>query len=519
VSHPLDKTASDHAPSSAWQFFPESLHLQPQSWVIGEQAAYALAEVGGRQSLAVVAPAGSHSFHGLTGDLSSYRGRTLCVGPLSSENAAYLRSRLPWLKPQALGLRTSVGLGDRLGLATPAHVRTLRFVGGDLAPIFAQQSIREMQRTSRSPQQIVDDAMWGVFAQGWSTGFGADADHLKAVDDIEACVRAGYTLFTFDPGDLVWHESERFDTSQLKAAFESLPWDRLQDRPEAVAKRYSGRVFHAEEWSIQFDDHTLLRAAVKYGRAIAHAAEMYGHLVRAATGRSFEVEISVDETLTPTSHPEHIFLALELQRLGVSWVSLAPRYVGDFEKGVDYVGDLDAFQSDFSVHAAISRCFGPYKLSIHSGSDKYAIYQSVALLTRGLVHLKTAGTSYLEALFTISSLDPELFREIYTFALRHFENARASYHISADLRRAPTAAIPNDKLPSLLANRDARQILHVTYGAVLNDSGDGEGRALSDRLRTLLSAGWEAYGANLQAHLGAQLLPFSAATKGWPPKP
>ena len=82
-------------------------------------------------------------------------------------------------------------------------------------------------------------------------------------------------------------------------------------------------------------------------------------------------------------------------------MSLAPRFVGTFEKGVDYIGDRTTFAQDIAVHAAIARSHGPYKLSLHSGSDKFSIYDICAEATHGLVHLKTAGTSYLEALRTI----------------------------------------------------------------------------------------------------------------------
>ncbi len=94
--------------------------------------------------------------------------------------------------------------------------------------------------------------------------------------------------------------------------------------------------------------------------------------------------------------------------------------MGRFEKGVDYIGDLAAFESDLAGHAAIARQFGPYKLSLHSGSDKFSIYPAAMHQTGGLVHLKTAGTSYLEALRTIAALDPGLFGEIYTFACQHY---------------------------------------------------------------------------------------------------
>src|SRR4030065_57925 len=148
---------------------------------------------------------------------------------------------------------------------------------------------------------------------------------------------------------------------------------------------------------------------------------MYRHLTLAAGAQPYELEISVDETEQPTSPTEHFYIASELKRLGVQWISLAPRYIGRFEKGVDYIGDPLAFEADLGLHAAIARRLGPYKLSLHSGSDKFSIYPIFMEKTQGLAHLKTAGTSYLEALRTIAALDKDLIREIYTFARERFE--------------------------------------------------------------------------------------------------
>ena len=145
-----------------------------------EEALYCLVEGdSGQRRLAVLAPAGSPKLAGFDGEHSTSGENTLLLGPLSAENAAALRSRLAWLRPSVLGLRSAAGLGDRLGLATPGHLRAVRAAGGHLAPLPAQQSIREMSRTGRGPQQVMDDATWGVFAEGWRAGFGADADHLK----------------------------------------------------------------------------------------------------------------------------------------------------------------------------------------------------------------------------------------------------------------------------------------------------------------------------------------------------
>jgi tagaturonate epimerase len=455
--------------------------------------------------LAVLAPSGSPVIGGFEGERSARGDRTLVLGPASAANLDALRVLLPWLRPRPLGTRASAGFGDRLGLATPGHIRALRSAGGGLAPIFAQQSIREMERTARGPQIVLNDATWGVFAEGWRDGFGADADHLKTAEDIDACVAAGYTFFTFDPGEYVDDGAEA--SSALRMALEDLPWEDLEDRPEDLKRRYLDKVFGSEEYEIRFDDLSLARAAVKYGSAVAHVARLYRHLEAAMGDRDFEVEVSVDETESPTTHAQHVYIAGELRRLGVRWVSLAPRYVGTFEKGVDFIGDVGAIEEDFAVHAAIAReasSGGPYKLSLHSGSDKFSIYPAVSRQAGGLIHLKTAGTSYLEALRTAAVLDPGFFREVYTFARDRYEQDRASYHVSARLERAVSPEdVPYEELPALLSRFHEREILHVTFGSILGDT------RLRERLFGLLRADPEAYAAGLEAHFLRHLEPFN----------
>jgi hypothetical protein len=220
------------------------------------------------------------------------------------------------------------------------------------------------------------------------------------------------------------------------------------------------------------------------------------------------LEISVDETDQPTSHAEHFYISAELKRLGVKWVSLAPRYVGRFEKGVDYIGDLSAFETCISGHAAIARQLGPYKLSLHSGSDKFSIYPAAMRQTRGLIHLKTAGTSYLEALRTIAAIDIDLLREIYVFARQHYDIDKASYHVSADLSRAPLAENVIN-WPGLLDNFDAREILHVTFGSVLTDKMTSGLWRFRERLMEILRSHPESYAAALERHFDRHLTPFT----------
>lgn len=478
--------------SSNLEFFPCSLTSQD-----GVEFGLVQTEAGDR--LAVLADSFLPEFEGERAELGS---QTLILGAKTPRNATALRTHLAWLKPQPVGLATSAGMGDRLGLATPGHVRAARAMDGKIVPVFTQQSIREMARTNRTPQQVMDDATWGIFAEGWRDLHGADADHLKTPEDIDACLEYGYTFYTIDPGAHVDNRAETASLGELRELAAMLPVD-----VQPQASGLLGKGFDIEGLWLSFDEATLLKAVVKYGKAVAHVAMMYHYLEQAAGSRPFEFEVSVDETDQPTSHTEHLYIAIMLKKLGVKWVSLAPRYLGRFEKGVDYIGDLAAFETDFAGHAAIARNFGPYKLSLHSGSDKFSIYPIAARLSRGLVHLKTAGTSYLEALRTIGAVDREFFKEIYIYARERYEHDRASYHVSAELERAPLPGTITD-WPALLDQFDAREILHVTFGSVLTDkTATGEMRFYT-RFMDILRANPEAYAANLEKHFIRHLKPF-----------
>ncbi len=422
----------------------------------------------------------------------------------SAANAAALRAALSHLQPRTLGLRKSAGCGDRLGLATPGHIRAIRH--STMAPILAQQSIRENTRTGRTPQEVMDDALWGVFQEGWREGFGADADHLKNTGDIDSCAAAGFTFYTIDPGEHVDNEANTAPAGVLREKIESLPWTDLETNWEDTQLRL-GQSVDLGEFKLTINEDELLRAAAKYGRVVAHTVKMYRHLERVMSGREFELEMSVDETETVTTLSEHVYIASELKRLGVKWVSLAPRYVGDFEKGVDYIGDLKDFEKSFAEHLAVSKTFGPYKLSLHSGSDKFSVYPIASRLAGDLVHLKTAGTSYLEALRAIGKIDPKLFRQIVAFARERYQIDRASYHVSAEVSRMPDpASLPDDGLATLLDNFNAREILHVTFGSVLHHAG------FREPFYAALRGHEEVYYSMLETHFGKHFAPFGESS-------
>lgn len=444
------------------------LEIYPRSITAANETLYFLGRQDDRKLLGAVTNVSPPAIEGQSRDIT-VAGQTLhlTIGPTNPANAAALRDCLPFLVAQPLGLKKSAGCGDRLGLATPGHVRAVR--GSDMWPIFAQQSIRENVRTGRAPQEVMDDAIWGVLQEGWRDGFGADADHLKNTQDIDVCVAAGYTFYTIDPGEFVDDRANTASVETLRDMVEQLPWSILDSDPDDLLTRLAAQTIDLDDFTVTFNEAQVLRAAAKYGRAVAHTVAMYRYLAEAMGDRPFELEMSVDETDTVTSLAEHLYIANELKRLAVKWVSLAPRYVGTFEKGVDYIGDVVAFEESFTQHVAVAKTFGPYKLSLHSGSDKFSIYPIAARLAGDLVHLKTAGTSYLEALRAVAQINPALFRQIVAFARERYPTDRATYHVSAELAKMPnTADLTDEQLVELLEEFHTREVLHVTFGSVLH---------------------------------------------------
>jgi hypothetical protein len=456
----------DELPASAATLLGDRAY--PESQVSYGGVTYWLERsVDGGKRLVAVADDES-AFRRFAGAAERTDGEVRLVADTTPENALALRSALPWLTPSRFGLHTSAGFGDRLGLATPGHVRALKAVDAAINPVFAQQSIREMGRCGRTPRNVLDDATWGAFQAGWTNPVGGDADHLEQLDDIEATVAAGFVFYTLDPKAEVDPEAEHADAATIQQKVDALDWAGLDFDLATFMKRYVGQRIDLEREAIMLDEESVLRAMAKYGPSLAHAMAMYRRLME--KGIDCEVEFAVDETDYPTKPTEHVVVVSELQRLGMDFVSFAPRFVGSFEKGVEYIGDINELQRDFEIHAELARALGPYKLSLHSGSDKFSTYPLIAEATKGAVHLKTAGTSWAEALRVIAHNDPDLMREVLALALDSFEANRKSYHLSCDPTRIPTSP-SDDEVAQLMDRIDSRQVLHVGYGAILSEFG------------------------------------------------
>lgn len=404
-----------------------------------------------------------------------------------------------------LGLAPSFGFGDRIGLATAGHVAAMQEAGDGIEPIYPQQSIREMTRTNRTAQQVMDEALTGMQKAGWTGRTGADADHLKTPADVDVTANAGFTFFTIDPSDGVDAHADDYSESVLREKFaairDQVPW----------FEQYNGSSVQLPNGTpVELNEEACLRAAVKYGTAINHAVDLADYIaqVRSRSNRDYEIELSVDETEQPTTLAEHYIIAHQCVTRGMKLVSLAPRFIGDFEKGVDFKGDLHALQASLNDHASVAELVGPYKLSLHSGSDKLSMYGALSRATRGRWHVKTAGTSYLEALRVVARHDERLFRRICDFGRSRYETDKATYHVSAVTADGPPAAeIDNveeleriylemwaDVTEGVGFTNPARQILHCTFGSTLTDP------ELGPAIRACLERHIDTYTAVLKEH-------------------
>ena len=382
----------------------------------------------------------------------------LLLCPLTVDNARELMLLFPYTKPQShRGRPFSFGLGDRLGLATPGHVRVIS--GFDVFPVFAQQSIRELKLTGRSFSDVIAAAAFGVFQEGYRGGYGADGDHLKTEEEITYALESGCSMITLDCSEHIDTQASSLSAEAAAAAYACLPEEVRGHYEEA----YLGKTLPILGTLSEAELH---RIVLTFWRAIRHAINCCRHIEK-TTSTPVDFELSIDETLTVTTPEEHYVIASELAAEGIRPDSVAPHFSGTFEKGVEYAGDLDRFARDFEVHREIAEYFG-YKLSLHSGSDKLSVFSTVGRATGGRVHVKTAGTNWLEALAVLAEKDPALYRRAHRFAIEHRPEAERYYHVSTDVGEIPNIDLQCDAyLPEYLRMPAARQTMHIAYGLLL----------------------------------------------------
>ena len=470
----------------AGDVYPNSLQ------VVGERVYFLVKE--GLDKFLVIASAnqGTDEFQGEVSKLGVF---TVKLAALDGQNAKVLRSLFPWTAPQAFGTTgISVGFGDRLGLASPGHIKAIAHT--NVRPVLAQQSMRELELTDRTYSHVLDAASWAAFQEGYENGFGADGDHLKKIEDVQTALDLGFSMITLDCSEHIDDGVAGLEDSEVLARYATLP--------EKTRQAYEG-LYQNSHYKLQSGALITMgpehyhRMVLTYYQALDFMEKVYNEVI-SKVDRPIDFEISIDEVATPTTPQDHFFVAHELKKRGIKASGIAPRFCGYFEKGIDYIGDLAQFESEFAVHADIARHFG-YKLSIHSGSDKFSVFPIIGKYAASAgYHVKTAGTNWLEAVRVIAVLDPSLVRKLHRKALESLEAARKYYKVSLDLTRIPHLDTLGDReLPELLNQDDARQLLHITYGFMLRDP------QLREEIYTVLKKNENVYDESLIKHMERHL--------------
>ncbi len=422
------------------------------------------------------------------------------ICPLNEANANTLRKLFPYTAPTSHKRHNiTIGLGDRLGIASPGHIRLIRDYPA--FPVLAQQSIRELNLTGRTYTEVLDAASWAVFQEGYKEGFGADGDHLKTHEEVHMALNHGYTMITLDCSEHIDNDISNADKDTIQIKYDALS----KDIRSHLESKYLDKKFDiTPEYRLEFNHDNFKRIVLTYIDAIHFTIDIYNTHIK-PLDRPIDFEMSIDETLTPTSPEAHYFVARELIDGGVEITSLAPRFCGEFQKGIDYIGDTKKFEEEFIAHFAISKHFD-YKISVHSGSDKFSIFPIVGKVTKGRYHLKTAGTNWLEAMKLVAKKAPSLYREIHEFSLQHLDEAKAYYHISAEPSNIPDIdTLTDEELPSLFDNPDSRQVIHITYGLILQAKNEDGQYRFRDRLYDVWNMYEEDYVELLIGHIGKHL--------------
>jgi len=432
---------------------------------------------------------------------------SLKICDLSGENTECLMTLFPYTKPISLReYPMTIGTGDRLGMATPGHIRAIK--NFQAHPVLVQQSVKENVETGRSFTQVIQDAAWAVFQENYQEGYGAVGDHLKSLQEVKEALDAGVSMVTLDLTEKLNASAFTDSKEEVEREFRN---EINPNEAEIFFHLFLNKDFRFKgphgEFSIRFDEEGVKRNALLFHEAIEFTEEAYQFIHSHLGGRrTIDFEISIDETPFSTSPENHLFFVILLGQRGIQIESLAPRFIGEFQKGIDYRGDLEDFRRQFYQHAMIAKDYGNYKISIHSGSDKFSVFPSMGELAGEGLHLKTAGTSWLEAMRLVAKRSPSLYREMHQYALSVFYEATKLYHVTTDLGKIPKLNEQKDRnLPKFLDQEDSRQLIHLTYGYLLNARGTDGDYLFRERFFQTLTDFEEEYWALLEKHIGKHL--------------
>jgi len=371
--------------------------------------------------------------------------------------------------------RLSFGVGDRFAHQAAAQLAAFERLEADgvlVAPVW-NKSNREHGFVGSEPPSVRAAAAKAVEERGWGHPWFVDADHIR-LETVDRFLDTS-DFFTIDVADSIGKPAPAAEIAAFVAR-----------HPELTGTLNVAGVAEA----LVLDADVVSRIAGQYLLAAREAGAIHRHIKARKGGAGFVTEVSMDETDSPQTPRELLVILCLLADERVPLDTIAPKFTGRFNKGVDYVGDLAAFEREFNDDLAVlahaSATYGlpaGLKLSVHSGSDKFSLYPVIrrALERTGAgVHVKTAGTTWLEELIGLSEAGGDglaLAKEIYAYALEHVDELCAPYAtvIDIDRTRLPAAAeVASWEGPRLAAairhlpadprfNPHVRQLLHVSF--------------------------------------------------------
>jgi hypothetical protein len=370
----------------------------------------------------------------------------------------------------------TIGTGDRFahqGAAQLAAVKQARETDGLDISLIWNKSHREHEIIHTAPDSVRREADRAVEELGWDGAYFVDADHIN-LTNVDLFIHAS-DFFTIDVADFTGKSAAAEDIERFIADHQGLCGQlSVPGMPEPLS----------------INEEDIRSAATTYLLAVKEAGRIYRHIESKKGRENFVTEVSMDETDMPQRPAELLVILSGLAGENIPLQTIAPKFTGRFNKGVDFVGDVDLFNSEFEAHVCIVqyaiREFGlppNLKLSVHSGSDKFSIYpginRAIKKHSAGL-HIKTAGTTWLEELIGLAVSGEEglaIAKEVYSQSLDRIEELCGPYAtvIDIDAARLPgkqemsgwsgrqfADALKHD--PSRPAyNPHFRQLLHVGY--------------------------------------------------------
>jgi hypothetical protein len=369
----------------------------------------------------------------------------------------------------------SMGIGDRFGRQGVAQLRAMRAAadaGVLVVPVW-NKSHREHSLTGTTPDNVRATARAAVAASEWRHPYHVDADHIRR-STVDGFIESS-DFFTIDVADFIGASAD--DHTVESFAREMAPLRGSLHLPGV-------------ERPLEVTDTVLESIGRRYALAVREAGRTYRRIAEAKGAEGFITEVSLDEADDPQSPFELFFLLGALARDGVAVQTIAPKFVGKFLKGIDYVGDVSRFEHQFDAHlAAIRRSIEVFglptslKISIHTGSDKFSLYPAMRRTLRrhhAGIHLKTAGTTWLEEVIGLAQSGRrglDLAKRIYVQARSRLDELCAPYATVVEIDRARLPDVATVRAwsaddfcgrlrhdPSCATfSPDVRQMMHVAF--------------------------------------------------------